>query len=142
MSWSARAHFQDVKKVGGRKVVQVKAHSIIFEDTLPLKVQERVKKDICAAREPKRPRKPVTGEDERRAARTLRRRRYEMIKGQEKVERAKARAVRAAVNYADAMEEGQYDAEDEDDGEDEIEDGDVELSSSSGSDLTDLPDDE
>ena len=65
MSWSARAHFQDIKKVSGRKVYQVKAHSIVFEDTLPLKVQERVKKDICAAREPKRPHKPVTGEVER-----------------------------------------------------------------------------
>ena len=37
-----------------------------------------------------------------------------MIKGQEKVKRAKARAVRPAVNYVDVMEEGQYDTEDED----------------------------
>ena len=142
MSWSARAHFQDVKKVGGRNVYQVKADSIVFDETLPLKIQARVKKDICAARQPKRPRKPVTGEAERRAAHTLRRRRRDMIKAHEKADRAMARAKSAAVNYADAIDEGEYDGEDEDDGEEEVDGEEVELGSSSDSDLSDLPDDE
>ena len=67
---------------------------------------------------------------------------YAMIKGQEKVERVKGRAKRAAANYADAMGEGKYEAEDEGNSEDKVDVGDVDLGSSSGSDLTDLPDNE
>ena len=85
-------HFQDVKEVDGKEVYEMSPDAIVFDPSLPAKTQAKVKADICAARPLKRARKPVTDEADRRKACAVRRRRRDMVKSQEKVEKATIRA--------------------------------------------------
>ena len=140
MSRAARMHFQDVKEVDGKEVYEMSPDSIIFDPSLPAKTQAKVKADICAARPLKRARKPVTDEADRRKARAVRRRRRDMVKSQEKVEKATIRASQAAKNYIETVGQGEYDEEDEDE-EDEDEEDELMTSSDESSRLSDVPSD-
>ena len=133
-------HFQDVKEVDGKEVYEMSADAIVFDPSLPAKTQAKVKADICAARPLKRARKPVTDEADRRKARAVRRRRRDMVKSQEKVEKATIRASQAAKNYIETVGQGEYDEEDEDE-EDEEEEDELMTSSDESSRLSDVPSD-
>ena len=112
MAPTARMRFQKIVQREDRPIVTVDRDSIVFDKSLTPLARVIVKADIRAASPLEKQKEPVTGELERRAAHTLRRRHRDMMKAQEKAEKAKMRAAKAAANYKDTLVQGNDEEDD------------------------------